>query len=191
MVLIGERGYAGASLRALAKQVGVSQPSLYHYFSSKAELVEQVIDYVTGTLFPEPAAMPQTASLEELIQGACGFTLLLYQRDDYVAFIRFLFAISKEGGAWKAILKDRFVDGWQDRLRTVCEPLIRSGELMEDDLQHLGNLIGGPMILEMLNQRVLLGETLDMAVYVGRVQFLTETLAAGLRARAARRRVHG
>ncbi len=33
--LIAEHGVAGASLRMLAKELGMSQPSLYHYFPSK------------------------------------------------------------------------------------------------------------------------------------------------------------
>ena len=43
MRLIAERGYRGASLRELARRVGMQQPSLYHYFESKEDLVEQAI----------------------------------------------------------------------------------------------------------------------------------------------------
>ena len=43
MRLIAERGYRGASLRELARRVGMQQPSLYHYFESKEDLVEQIV----------------------------------------------------------------------------------------------------------------------------------------------------
>ena len=43
MRLIAERGYRGASLRELARRVGMQQPSLYHYFRSKEDLVEQIL----------------------------------------------------------------------------------------------------------------------------------------------------
>ena len=43
--LISELGVAGASLRKLAARLGMSQPSLYHYFESKDALVQQIIEH--------------------------------------------------------------------------------------------------------------------------------------------------
>ncbi len=37
----------GASLRRLAARLGMSQPSLYHYFTSKDELITAILDYST------------------------------------------------------------------------------------------------------------------------------------------------
>ena len=41
--LLADEGYAGASLRKVAAKVGIAQPSLYHYFRTKEEIVEQVL----------------------------------------------------------------------------------------------------------------------------------------------------
>lgn len=38
--LFSEKGYAGASIRDLAREIGVTEGLLYHYFSSKEQLLE-------------------------------------------------------------------------------------------------------------------------------------------------------
>ncbi|MGC8667122.1 MAG: TetR/AcrR family transcriptional regulator [Chthonomonadales bacterium] len=38
--LFAEKGYAGASIRDLAREIGVTEGLLYHYFSSKEQLLE-------------------------------------------------------------------------------------------------------------------------------------------------------
>ncbi|MGL5911605.1 MAG: TetR/AcrR family transcriptional regulator [Phycicoccus sp.] len=41
--LFAERGYGATSVRDIAEQLGISNPSLYHHFSSKAELLEELL----------------------------------------------------------------------------------------------------------------------------------------------------
>src|SRR6185436_1333002 len=62
LALIAESGVAGASLRELARRLGMSQPSLYHYFESKDELVRQIIDYCADRMLAPsaPRAMPES-----------------------------------------------------------------------------------------------------------------------------------
>lgn len=42
-----EHGYAAVTMRDLAKHLGVSTGTLYHYFKSKEELFETLIDHLT------------------------------------------------------------------------------------------------------------------------------------------------
>lgn len=42
---IGQRGYAGATLAAIAEDVGISAPSLLHHFRNKESLLTELIDY--------------------------------------------------------------------------------------------------------------------------------------------------
>ena len=48
--LIGERGYAGASVEEIASRAGVAKGVVYYYFDSKAHLAEQIIDTGLGIL---------------------------------------------------------------------------------------------------------------------------------------------
>lgn len=42
---IGRHGYAGATLAAIAEDVGISAPSLLHHFRNKESLLTELIDY--------------------------------------------------------------------------------------------------------------------------------------------------
>jgi AcrR family transcriptional regulator len=52
--LLVEDGYQATSIQAIARRAGVSAPSIYRRWSSKAELIEEAV-FPTGLL--EPAAM--------------------------------------------------------------------------------------------------------------------------------------
>jgi AcrR family transcriptional regulator len=41
--LFAERGYGGTSVRDIAEQLGISNPSLYHHFPSKADLLDELL----------------------------------------------------------------------------------------------------------------------------------------------------
>ena len=74
--VVGREGYAGASVRAIADAVGLSQAGLLHYFDSKEELVTEILrkrDEMDAALFGSADAANATA--DEL-------------RDGYVAVVR-------------------------------------------------------------------------------------------------------
>ena len=73
MRLFAERGYVGTSLRELARRVGMQQPSLYHYFRSKEELVEQILaTYGFGGIGNTPPdALRRTKSLTSRPRATC------------------------------------------------------------------------------------------------------------------------
>ena len=73
--LFAERGYAGATLRDVAKRVGIRIPSLYNHFESKERLYSAVLDRGIGPLLagldrfveaPE-AERPETAQMVEAV----------------------------------------------------------------------------------------------------------------------------
>ena len=46
IVVLDERGLDDVSLRAIATQLGIRQPALYHHFASKAELLDAVANEI-------------------------------------------------------------------------------------------------------------------------------------------------
>ncbi|MFE0156200.1 TetR/AcrR family transcriptional regulator [Nonomuraea sp. NPDC059007] len=42
--LFTARGYRTTSMREVAEQVGLTKPTLYHYFRSKSEIIQQLLD---------------------------------------------------------------------------------------------------------------------------------------------------
>lgn len=57
--LFARQGYAGTSTREIAAAVGLRQPSLFHYFSSKEAILEGIIDALIG---PSLSAFERLAS---------------------------------------------------------------------------------------------------------------------------------
>ena len=61
--LFAERGFEAASLREIARTVGINQPGLYNYFASKKALYQAVLD---RALQPMADAMAEASDSREL-----------------------------------------------------------------------------------------------------------------------------
>ena len=57
---------AGASLRKLAAKLGMSQPSLYHYFDSKDALVRQIIEHCASRMLEAALHVEFPRGLEDV-----------------------------------------------------------------------------------------------------------------------------
>lgn len=70
--LFAERGYAATSVRDIADELGIANPSLYHHFSSKAELLEEVLreplDLVMQALV-DAEALSGEARTRRIVEG--------------------------------------------------------------------------------------------------------------------------
>lgn len=94
--LIAEQGVVGASLRELARRLGMSQPSLYHYFESKEQLVEQITRYCADQMLVLSADALPTRK-EELPGFVAAQVQAIWATERHARFLRFLFAVT--GGA--------------------------------------------------------------------------------------------
>lgn len=72
--IFSERGYAGTTMRAVAKEVGLQAASLYYHYRSKEELIEAVLDHgingVSATVHAAIAALPADVTARQLIGAA-------------------------------------------------------------------------------------------------------------------------
>jgi AcrR family transcriptional regulator len=108
LALVSERGVAGASLRRLASRLGMSQPSLYHYFASKDALIRQIIDHCGSHMLGagQSTALPKTR--EGLPRFAKEAVLALYANDTHPRFVRFLFLVAIESPRHRPLIEQLF-----------------------------------------------------------------------------------
>jgi AcrR family transcriptional regulator len=151
--LFGERGYAGASLRELARRVGVQQPSLYHYFRSKEELVEQILDYAGDAFMTE--APPAPEKLDDVPYVLAHAVLYLYEHTDWRHFVRLVFSLSLSADAYQARLHGLFAERAAEGLDMFMAPYVARGEIEAHHAQLLGRMVLNAVGLTMIEQRIL------------------------------------
>ncbi len=70
--LFAERGYAGTSVRDIARELGISNPSIYHHFASKAEVLDEVLREpmeIVGRSVERAAALPGAERRRAVVEG--------------------------------------------------------------------------------------------------------------------------
>jgi len=88
--LFSEHGYKGTTLRDIAAALDMKAGSLYYHFSSKEELVLEILTIGLGNIFDtvvrEVEALPATASSKEvLVTAAKGHLYALLEKGDYTS----------------------------------------------------------------------------------------------------------
>jgi AcrR family transcriptional regulator len=109
--LFAERGFDGTSLRAIARDAGIQEPSLYNHFESKRQLYASVLD---RALTPMEVAMrdPIAASPDAGAELAGVMTDILLEHPKMAAF----FQQALQGDADS--IGTQLVQNWLDRLFT-------------------------------------------------------------------------
>jgi AcrR family transcriptional regulator len=153
--LMAEHGYHGASLRELAKRLGISQPSLYHYFSSKDELVEQIIAAYAEQVLPEPPELDPDTRLDELPRRLCDHVLASYASPPLPTFIRFMFAVSRVDPRFGRRNRELFVDRSMAGLSPSLTALAQTHSIAPERLAHVARAILNAVGFRMLEETVL------------------------------------
>lgn len=153
--LLAEHGYAGASLRKLATRLGIAQPSLYHYFRTKEDLVEQVLATYAGKMFsaPDPRELPRR--LEDVPRFAVTTTLRVYDRPSHPQFVRVAVAVSRINERFHTLLRRVFVDNATLGIRLVMRPFVAAGEIEPDDAVDLVRMMINAVALRMVEDKVM------------------------------------
>lgn len=179
MRLVAERGFKGASLRELARRVGMQQPSLYHYFRSKDELVEQILEHM-GLVFDAEAQLPPPERLDAVPFMLAHGVVELYQRTDWGLFVRFIFAISSSESRWRPRLRELFVDRGATAIRTFMQPFIQRGEIGADQADLAARMIMNAVGLLMIEQQILYPGERDLPDPHLFADFVARVAAAGI-----------
>jgi AcrR family transcriptional regulator len=122
MALIGERGYSGASVDAIAAKAGVAKGIVYYYFDSKAALAEQLIASGLGFLAErlERAALAASTPAEAIAALAAEEIKQVEKRRDFAKFL--LSEMWHEDRAWRETLSTCI-----SRITSIFSRVIQAG----------------------------------------------------------------
>lgn len=151
--LMAEHGYHGASLRDLAKRLGISQPSLYHYFASKDELVEQIIEAYSGRMFEGRPDLVQP--LEQVPSVLRDWVVGLYQDSSHPTFVRFVFAVSRIDPRFGRLNREIFADRAIAGFATDLDELSRRNFIEVEQLRHALRAQVNAIALRLMEETVL------------------------------------
>lgn len=155
---MSEHGVGGTSLRALAATVGMQQPSLYTYFRTKDELVEQVVAWGTRQMTTWQPELPFPERLGELPRFVARFVTELYTKPRHPRFVRFLFAASLEQPSLRPRIRQVFVDALVAASEAIMLPFVMQGLVDEERAGILGRMVTNSIALPLMEERVLLAE---------------------------------
>lgn len=182
MHLIAERGYRGASLREIARRVGMQQPSLYHYFRSKEDLVEQIL---TAFGFGGVGVTPSEGVLPERIEDfpalLASIVRWLYASTEWPHFVRLLFNIAVEAPAYQPRLREMFVRTTREHMRVMTRGYVETGQITAEDAEHLTLLVVNAIGLPLIEEHLLFpqaGNHPDLDAYV---DFVVRFASAGVK----------
>ena len=161
MTLFAERGYAGASLRELGRRVGVKQPSLYHYFASKEELLEQIFNAFGQSIFDQQETPPPTTSLSEAVRLVSSEVRRVLYTPDHQAFSRFLLRMAFEAPQLAVVFRAAIVEPVRAKAKLALLPHAEEAGLDEIQIATLARLLLNGLIMEYLYVHVLEVERLD------------------------------
>jgi len=134
--LIAERGYAGASLRELARRVGLRQPSLYHYFDSKEQLVEQVIEAHAGDMFVQDAPIP--SDFADVPRAIVDMVDRIWSEESHRMFVRVAVAVGRIDPRFGSRLREIFEERNSVALHLLAAHYRMQGEpFTEDEMIHI------------------------------------------------------
>lgn len=136
LALFAERGYAGASMRDIAREVGIRPASLYHHFASKEDILWDLT---------ETALQNLEASRRDALQALGGATAMERLR----AFVRAHVAFHARFGEQARLVNlnlpnlgpERYAravaarDAYEDNLRATLVEGHQAGEMAVPDLR--------------------------------------------------------
>ncbi len=190
LVLLAERGYRGASLRELARRVGMSQPSLYHYFASKDELVEQVLrTFGVGGIGNSPDVMVPDR-IEDMPAALAAIVHFLYDHTDWPLFVRVLFNVSLETTQFEGLLHEMFAKTSDQLMRLAVAHYVETGQITESEGAYLARMIINAIGLALIEERLLFPGQPRHPWMADYTTFVARFAAEGAARLAARRAGH-
>ena len=160
--LISELGVAGASLRKLAARLGMSQPSLYHYFESKDALVQQIIEHCASRMLEAAMHVEFPKSIDDIPRFARDAALSLWATEQHPRFVRFLFVVAIESPEHRRSIQKVFEERLYPGFGFLADAYGRDPAERED-LRLITRTIAYAMGLALMEERALFGAEVPSA----------------------------
>ncbi len=183
LALIADHGIAGASLRKLAAELGMSQPSLYHYFTSKDELISQIIEYCAQRMLGAAIGLPPPKSAADLPRFVRDSVLALYRSETHPRFVRFMFIVAMESKQHRAFIEKIFEERLNPGFAILANAFGQS-TAERAELAQVSRMVVYSLGLMLLEQRALYRRaepSADVLAYSDWVVSAGERLMAGVR----------
>jgi AcrR family transcriptional regulator len=152
--LFAEQGVEGTGLRQIAQEVGIAQPALYHYFPSKAALVDGVIEWqakVVSTRFEQ--RLQASSRRLSLRQGLLDYLETLHHGladADSVSIHRVMLAEFARQSPIAEQLRASFIAPQMEGLERLFGELAAAGKIRDLDPALLALQFIGPLLFAML-----------------------------------------
>jgi len=132
MSLIAQHGLEGVTMRAVAAEAGLSYGSLFHYFSSKDELLMHAVRHST-TLQKNRISKfaSQYSGMKALEHLLCDDAIINESsRDDWMVWLTFLYKAALQKSFAKTYAE--LIDGWQARIAGLLHDAQHTKEIREE-----------------------------------------------------------
>ena len=182
--LISELGVAGASLRKLAARLGMSQPSLYHYFESKDALVQQIIEHCASRMLEAALHVEFPRGIEDIPRFARDAALALWATDHHPRFVRFLFVVAIESPDHRLRIQRVFEERLYPGFGVLADAYGRDPAERED-LRLMTRSIAYAMGLALMEERALFGAEAPSAEVLRLGDFIVKASERVLASRAS------
>ncbi len=156
--LVAERGIAGASLRRLAARLGLSQPSLYHYFKSKDELIDHLAVYGAQHMVRsmDMARLP-TIPLCQIPHVVKDAIIELYRGERHVTYVKFLFVVAIESPRHREVIRHVFEEHLLRETGSEMDPFMQMHPQLAHDLAQALFFLARGVGLALMEDRIMFG----------------------------------
>lgn len=155
LALVAEHGIAGASLRRLASQLGMSQPSLYHYFPSKDALVTDIVEYCAQKMLDLALEVEPPKTVEDVPRYVKDAVVALWSTERHPRFVSFLFVVAIESKENRAVIQRVLEQRLSQSLLVLADSFGRTPRERRE-LAHVVRMVVYSLAFQLMEERSLL-----------------------------------
>lgn len=168
--LFAQKGYGSLTMRQIAKEIGVSTGTLYHYFASKEELFTQLIEEITEQDILSANDEIENQNLETIEEKILALGQFILKHEDYfrkqtLLFINFIQQPELE--------QQQIVEAIKKSYQRYQEEMMKSLDINNIAIaNHISCLIDGLMLQ--------LTYTPELVAFEEQIELLAQMLSAHL-----------